>query len=75
MHGHKDGHTARCPWFEARINYLGGYWIECAGRSVKFPDRITRDAGYVVFCCKYGTDRPDRCQLCGIANQLRREST
>lgn len=73
MNEHKDGNTARCPWFETRISFLGGHWIKCTGRCVQFPDKITRDAGYAVYCCKYPAPRPDRCELERLARTLWRD--
>ena len=50
----KDGMTARCESFSARIDYLGASYIRCKHNlrnTIRFDSAQDRDAHYRKYCC------------------------
>lgn len=55
MNKHRDGLTARCPWFEERCDWGGIYVIKCRARIVRvYRSRSERNAYYKTHCCADG---------------------
>ena len=54
MGHHKDGLTATCPHFQARKDYRGGHWIQCAMGMRVFVSAWERNLYYKAICCQCG---------------------
>lgn len=63
---HKDGLTAICPKFVARVDHQSFSWIQCKGWDIPYFDRDERDAAYRAACC----NNPDACPIRTLAPQL-----
>ena len=54
MGHHKDRLTASCPHFKARVDYMGGHWIQCAMGTRGFKTAWERNQYYKAICCNCG---------------------
>ncbi len=54
MGHHKDHLTANCPHFQARNDYQGGHWIQCARGHKGFKSAWERNQYYKTICCHCG---------------------
>ena len=70
MNQHRDNLTANCPHFQARNDYQGGHWIQCAMGRKGFKDVWERNQHYKAICCRKGSG----CELIDI-NKGRRPKT
>lgn len=54
MNRHRDHLTANCPHFQARNDYQGGHWIQCAMGCKGFKNAWERNQYYKTICCHCG---------------------